>query len=344
MTEQNDLVVVVEQSNLPKPKVDALMAAFAPAFDEARALAKQANDIVVKDENDTTSMLAAREVRLKLQRIRTKIVEPTRKELKEQSLREGRAIDGAANILKALIVPLEEKLEKMEKFAENLAQQRLQEKYQNRVAQLQQYVTDTSLYKLLEMSDAAFTTLLADCKAAHDARIAAEAKAEAERLELEAKQKVFTERRIEMAPYVDSSFNTSILMDMPENEYKSLLGNAKATKLAHDEEQQKIREQARKDRAAKEKAELALKQQREAQAQKEAAERAKLAAEQKAKEDADRQAMLAPDKEKLMALIADLQELQTPAVKSKQASDVLTEFERRMRVVQDWLYEEAKKL
>jgi hypothetical protein len=43
--------------------------------------------------------------------------------LKEQALREGKAVDGIANVLKALIVPLEEHLDKQERFVEIRAEE-----------------------------------------------------------------------------------------------------------------------------------------------------------------------------------------------------------------------------
>ena len=60
-------------------------------------------------------MKLARVGRLFLMKKRTAI-ETVRKELKEQALREGKAIDGIANVLKALIIPIEEYLKKQEDF------------------------------------------------------------------------------------------------------------------------------------------------------------------------------------------------------------------------------------
>lgn len=304
MTDQNQIVAVIEQSDLPKPKVQALMETFAPAFQEAKGIVEVARKINVTSETDIEGMQLARENRLKLKAIRTSI-EKTRKDLKEQSLREGRAIDGAANIIKALIVPVEEHLEQQEKFAELLEEKRLNERYQNRLNLLTPYVSDTSLYKLKEMSDAAFDNLLNDCKTAHEQKIAAEQKAEAERLENERKQKVFTERRIELAPYTDfiTKFvdHFTLSLETTQEEFDKVLAGAKKLKTEHE-------------------------------------------AEQKAKEKAEREAMLLPDTNKLYQLAADIEVVKLPAVKSNEAQKLVNETERRLQQLAIWLHGETQKL
>lgn len=342
MTDQNQIVAVIEQSDLPKPKVQALMEVFAPAFQEARGLVELAKDIKVTDENDIETMQLAREKRLALKEIRV-TVEKTRKELKEQSLREGRAIDGAANIIKALIVPVEEHLEQQEKFAELLEEKRLNERYQNRLNLLAPYVSDTSLYKLKEMSDAAFDNLLTDCKTAHEQKIAAEQKAEAERLELERKQKVFNDRKFELVKYSDFVEIAELTIDSTQEQFEKLKQQALAGYEKHKAAQEELRKQAEADRIAKEKAEAALKAQQEAQAKKEADERAKLVAEQQAKEKAERDEMLAPDRVKLLKF-ATLEGLTLPAVKSNEAQKIVNEAEKRLHELSNWIAQEAKKL
>lgn len=345
MTDQNQIVQVIEQSDLPKPKVQALMEVFAPAFQEARGLVETAKNITVTDEGDIETMQLAREHRLRLKEIRI-TVEKTRKELKEQSLREGRAIDGAANILKALIVPVEERLLLQEKFAELLEEKRLTERYQKRLNLLTPYVSDVTLYKLKEMSDAAFDTLLADCKAAHAARIAAEEKAAAEQKENERLQKLFTERRIELAPYQDfiDPKMWELKITTPQDVFDRVLADAKLAKQKHVAEQAAIAEQAAKDRKAKEEAEAKLKQQQEAQAEQEREAKAKADAEAAAKEKADRDALLAPDAIKLYQLAADIEVVKLPAVKSNEAQKLVNATEKKLAELAMWLHAETKKL
>lgn len=177
----NELVTIIDQSELPVTQAELLKNNFIGFFDEAKSYEQQAREIQVIDENDNTGMKKARELRIKLKNIRTS-AENKRKELKEQSLREGKAIDGIANVIKALIVPIEDYLEKQEKFAEIAAENRKLQLIQSRNEQLSPYVADTSVYSLGEMSEDGFAELLNSSKIAKQAQIDAEKKAEEDRL------------------------------------------------------------------------------------------------------------------------------------------------------------------
>ena len=79
---------------------------FSDYFKIAAEWEQKAKTIKVVDETQKADMEMARVGRLFLREKRIAI-EKKRKELKEQSLREGKAIDGIANVLKAVIVPIE---------------------------------------------------------------------------------------------------------------------------------------------------------------------------------------------------------------------------------------------
>lgn len=115
MNNENQLVTIVNESGLDKSKADILLKNFQDYFEIAGDWEKKAKMLVVSDDKQVAEMKMAREGRLFLREKRIAI-EKTRKELKEQSLREGKAIDGIANVLKALIVPIEEYLYKQEHF------------------------------------------------------------------------------------------------------------------------------------------------------------------------------------------------------------------------------------
>ena len=114
----NELIELVEQSDLEPNNADILKKKFNDFFDIAGEWEARAKQIVVTDESQIAVMKMAREGRLFLRAKRIE-VENTRKQLKEQALREGKAIDGIANVLKALIVPIEDHLEAQEHFVEN---------------------------------------------------------------------------------------------------------------------------------------------------------------------------------------------------------------------------------
>lgn len=114
---KNELAVIIKESGLEQKKGQTLLDNFAGYFEIAEEWKKKASVIIVKNASQKADMQMARVGRLFLREKRINI-EKTRKELKEQSLREGKAIDGIANVLKALIVPIEEYLGKQEKFVE----------------------------------------------------------------------------------------------------------------------------------------------------------------------------------------------------------------------------------
>jgi hypothetical protein len=118
MSDENKaLEVIVKESGLEPAKAQVLLDNFSDYFQLAAAWEQKAKVLVVTDVSQVAEMKMAREGRLFLREKRIAI-ETTRKKMKEQSLREGKAIDGIANVLKALIVPIEEYLDEQEHFAE----------------------------------------------------------------------------------------------------------------------------------------------------------------------------------------------------------------------------------
>ena len=114
---ENQLQTIVQQSGLEKNKAEFILQQFQDYFKIAAEWEEKAKTIVVTDESQTTDMEMARVGRLFLRDKRLTIEKAT-KSLKEQCIRERKAIDGIANVLKALIVPTEEYLKEQEKFVE----------------------------------------------------------------------------------------------------------------------------------------------------------------------------------------------------------------------------------
>lgn len=109
------LVEIIEKNGLDKTKADFIFDNFSQFFSVASEWETKAKAIQVTNDGQTALMEQAREGRLILREKRLTI-EKVRKALKEQSLREGKAIDGIANVLKGLIEPLEEYLDNQENF------------------------------------------------------------------------------------------------------------------------------------------------------------------------------------------------------------------------------------
>lgn len=112
-----DLQVIVKESGLVGSKAKYILENFQNYFEIAAEWEKKAKTLVVTSPYQKAEMEQAREGRLFLREKRIAI-ENSRKKMKEDVLREGKAIDGIANVLKALIEPIEKYLDEQEHFVE----------------------------------------------------------------------------------------------------------------------------------------------------------------------------------------------------------------------------------
>lgn len=113
----NELQTIIANSGLQGHKAEGILIDFQSYFDIAAEWEAKAKTIIVTDCSQKDEMELARKGRLFLKDKRIAI-EKRRKELKEDALREGQAIDGIAKVLKGLIEPIENYLEEQEKFVE----------------------------------------------------------------------------------------------------------------------------------------------------------------------------------------------------------------------------------
>jgi hypothetical protein len=292
--QSTELVRIVKESGLEESKAQTLLTKFSNFFELAADWDKKSKAIIVTDISQVAEMKMAREGRIFLKQKRNE-VENTRKELKEQSLREGKAIDGISNVLKALIIPIEDYLEQQEKFAEIQEANQREALKQTRTNELLKYDwIDTGMYDLGKLTDDLYNFLLAGIEKAYNDRIEAAQKIEAERL---AKEKADQEERERI-----KSDNERLQKEAEARE-KAMAEERKAQAAKLAEEQAK----AKKEAEAREKVEKELQAKKDAdlKAQKDA--EAKAAADLKAKQDADKKAAAAPDKEKLLSIIDGMQ-------------------------------------
>lgn len=180
----SQLEIIVRESGLEQNRAKMILERFQDYSDVAAQWEATAKTIVVTDESQTDLMKLARTGRLALREKRIAI-ERMRKELKEQPLREGQAIDKIANALKGLMTPTEEYLEKQEKFAEIRAAERAKEE-----ARLEQEEKDWREKARLEQEEKERQRLESE-RVAEDKRKAAEIarlKVEAEERERKAEK------------------------------------------------------------------------------------------------------------------------------------------------------------
>lgn len=286
---ENQLELIVRESGLEPAKADVILQKFSNFFNLAADWQRKAETLLVTKEDQVTEMKMAREGRLFLKQKRIE-VENTRKELKEQSLREGKAIDGVANVLKALIIPIEEYLEKQEKFAEILESNRREALRQTRIQELTQYGWVNSGIDVGMFEEKNYQYLLTAVRKEYEEHIAEEKRIEQEHIEKERKEAEERER---------IKAENIRLQKEAEAREKAMAEERRiqAAKLA--EEQAK----AKREAEAREKAEKELQAKRDAElrAKKEAEEKAEI--ERKAKAEA----AAAPDKEKLLSMIDSIQ-------------------------------------
>lgn len=284
-----------------------LLDQFVDFFKQAEEWKKKAQGLVITDVSQVEEMKTARAARLALKEIRVN-TEKRRKDLKERSLREGRAIDGIANVIKAEIVPIEEYLEGQEKFAENKERERLEQIFRARTVALSAFVLNTGMYNLRDMDDDSFAALLKTEEANYHARIAAE-KAETARLEKEARARAKQEEK-----------------EKTEQARKL----KEAQDAARDEQEKRVKAEA----AAKETSD-ALATQQKAEKEKEEARIAEEKRIENVRIKAEEDAALAPDKVKLEALLDKILEFNVPVVKSKKAQRIAQMVRGELDVLSD---------
>ena len=176
-----NLALAVKSTGLDTQAAEVIEASFAPLFVQANKWAAQVAGLKVTDVSQVREMKLARESRLALKEIRV-LAGKNKDRLKEDSLKRSRAVDSIYNTVKAICEPLEAELLAQEQFALRAEVARLDKVKAERVSQLTQYGVDCAFYQLDVMPAEQFEQLLAGSKAAHEAKIEAERKAEADRL------------------------------------------------------------------------------------------------------------------------------------------------------------------
>jgi hypothetical protein len=319
----NKALEVIKESGVEQQTAKMLQESFSPFFDEAGKVIEESKLIVVTDVSQKYDMAKAREMRLILKNARVS-ADKKRKELKEDSLRYGKAVQGIYNVLDFLIVPAEKYLEDQEKFEERIEEKKKQDLIESRNMQIvpvQEYVP--SGIDLGSITEDDFQKLLAGAKFQMDAKKEAEAKAEQERIEA-AKAADIEQARIkeenERLKKEAEALEKAQAKEREENE-KALKAErearekAEAEKKAIEEKQRKEKENA--DRKALEEKRIADKK----IADEKAAELKRIAEEK----ELERKAANAPDKEKIIAFVTSLSLISYPEVNTEDAKRILQE-------------------
>jgi trichohyalin len=292
-----------------KSTASELQNVFSSYFDEIKKWEDDANAIVITSETQLEEMKLANEIRLKLKNIRCE-VENKRKELKEESLRKGKAIDGLANIIKFMIVPIEEHLQRQEDFIKIQKIKKMEALKEKRIAELQQYEVDCSYYDLVSMAEEQYNSLLEMSKKSFALQKEAERKVQEERVAQEKARQEEEERiRKENEKLKKEMEEQERLRNVEQKRIEAENKKREAELKIKEEKERKVREQLEAKIRAKEEEEKRIKEAEEAEKQRVELEKRKL--------------QQAPDKEKLEKFATELIALSLPEMKSDNGKKIL---------------------
>ncbi len=338
--EPAQLEAVIENSGLQISEGEEIKKSYLPFLTQLSETQSQSSKINFENPSGLDENIA-RELRLRTVKIRTS-AEKLKDERKKMYLLRSNLEQASFNIIAASCKLTEEVFFNVEKAHEIAEKKRKEQLKTDREAQLSFYTEVANMYPLGEMSEEQFNDLYSGLRIAHENKIAAEKKAEEERI---AKEKAEAEE------------NERIRF---ENE--KLQKEAEERKKQITDEKEKIKKESEeKDRLA----EIERKKQAQiladiqAKAEVEHEEKERLAAEIKAKEDADKKAKdaeerhkkavekkarLAPDKIKLLKFMQEINDLPRPEVKSIEAADIASKVNIMLVRAANYIKDNADKL
>ena len=335
MENQNELVEVIKKSQLEVQTGNYIQEQFLPFFQQAEEWKQKAESLIVTDVSQTEEMKLARESRLALKNVRIN-ADKTRKKLKEDSLRYGKAVQGVYNVIEYLIVPIEKHLEDQEKFVERIEAQKKLELKETRESELQPYIEFVPYgIDLANLSNEDFDKLLNGAKIQLKIKIDAEKKAEEERIAKEKQEAEERERvRIENEKLKAEAEKIRLEVAKAEAERKAI-----EEKAAKEREAAEAKLKAERDAKIKIENELKAKAEAERKAIEEKAAKEKEEAELKAEEE--RKAQAAPDRAKLIDFANKIDSLTCQDLQSKEARDILKKSMNQLVKVSNYIREKS---
>lgn len=289
---KNQAVAIVDNSNLESQVANTLKLRLLPFFDQVKEWKEKAESLVVTSVLQKKEMKMAREARLALKNIRVE-ADKTRKALKEDSLRYSSAVQGVYNLIESMIVPIEEHLEKQEKFAEIQEKKMRAELCAARTVEMAPYNAffNASEHDFGIMPTEEYNKLLDTVKRQKQEYDIAKEKERQERIERERKEAEEIERiRLE---------------------YEILKKEA--------EERERVLQEERREKI---RLEVELKQRQEEEAKKKKEDDERILAEEKAKAQEEERKRTAPDKEKLLALAETIGNIAIPEMSSDTGASI----------------------
>ena len=241
--------LIRSEHQLTEKAAAEILKPFQQVIEDYQILIKQAKEIQVKDEFDTSGMQQAREMRLKLRKVRT-AADKIKTDEKAQYLKMGNAIQYIFNTIKDVCSEEEARQLAMEETAKRLELERIAKLDSERRELIQPYAEYCPINSDFgNMSQSEFDLLL------KGAKLTAKEAEEAKRLEAERVAR-HNSRQAQIQPYlylVDEML--PYLGDVTEETFQDILSRAKAKHEKHldelAEKKRKDEELARMDEAVK---------------------------------------------------------------------------------------------
>jgi hypothetical protein len=216
----SELTLTTELKGIEKSKADQIRSVFQPMADMLDHFDAAYDEVMGMEQSEEKSAKAKR-LRLDIAKIRIE-ADKRRKEMKEEYLRAGKAIDGTANILKWAVTDKENSLKEIELYYQRIEEERLKKLQEDREAELAKYDFDGSSMDLSGMVDAVWNNFLTGIRANWESLKAAERKAEEDRIAREKKEKLFIERRLKLAPFAQFGALELLTDETSDKEFESL--------------------------------------------------------------------------------------------------------------------------
>lgn len=305
----------VAASGLELTEAQSIAANYAPIFQE---VAEQEAILKTLKKGNIEDAATAKRIRINLGKICSK-ADSQKKSDKEKVLVRGRFIDGLFNAANGYGRMTQEAAKEIEDYFENLEKERIEKLQSERAEELAKY-GGAEYPELGRMSEDVWLNFLTGTKANYQAKIEAEEKAEAERLEALRIEK----ERIEAQAI--------------ENAKLKAEAEAREKEIAIERQKQEAERKLAEEKAAKERAEIEAKLKAEAEAkakiqaelsaklEAEAMAEAARIAEAKAKEESEIKAAKAPIKKRLSSWVESF-ELPSTDIDNPTTNVILAKFD-----------------
>lgn len=298
-------IIDPKEFGIEESKAKLISDQFKPMLDKMVELEVEANEVFSLDINDKEASKKAKEVRLKYVKVRTGTAE-IHKNQKAFYLQAGRFVDGWKNAQLFASQGIEERLEAIEKHAENLEKQKAKDLNDARIERIRPFVDDVTGLDFAPMNDEDFDDYLLGKKTRFE-NAQKEAEAEALRIETERLAEIERQKAIKA-----------------ENAKLKAEAEAKEKELAIERAEAKAKQDAIEAKAKQER------EQKDAEIAKlKAIENAKLEAERLAKIEAEKLAK-APIKNQLEVWVNsfELPECKVENATSKEISEKFEAFKK----------------